>query len=151
MAFVTSSVLTMWYLSKTAHVLWPLIFICDSFRVARFHEVPDGGPPEVVNDEPLIFIPRVTVLGLDQRPPVFGYSKITTFHIDGLELKVAKDPASPIVEGDGTFRGLCNYAPLTAGLLKPFAGDRNLAPDKRSQLDRLTDDLLFAVGLKIAA
>src|SRR6476661_7949719 len=38
---------------------------------------------------------------------VFGYSHITTFHIDGLELKVAKDPACPIVEGDGTFRGLC--------------------------------------------
>jgi 6-phosphogluconolactonase (cycloisomerase 2 family) len=38
---------------------------------------------------------------------VFGYSDITTFHIDGLELKVAKDPACPIVEGDGTFRGLC--------------------------------------------
>ena len=29
------------------------------------------------------------------------------------------------------------YAPLTAGLLKPFAGDRNLAPDQRCQLDRL--------------
>ena len=50
------------------------------------------------------------------------------------------------------------YAPLTAGLLKPFAGDRNLAPDKRCQLDRLyqrvTDDLdalLSAVGLKAAA
>src|SRR5580704_5199261 len=38
---------------------------------------------------------------------VFGYSNVTTFHIDGLELKVAKDPACPIVEGDGTFRGLC--------------------------------------------
>src|SRR6202047_5319808 len=38
---------------------------------------------------------------------VFGYSDITTFHIDGLELKVAKDPACPIVEGDGTLRGLC--------------------------------------------
>src|SRR6202035_615692 len=38
---------------------------------------------------------------------VFVYSHITTFHIDGLELKVAKDPACPIVEGDGTFRGLC--------------------------------------------
>src|SRR6201998_1121792 len=38
---------------------------------------------------------------------VFGYSHISTFHIDGLELKVAKDPACPIVEGDGTFRGLC--------------------------------------------
>jgi hypothetical protein len=50
------------------------------------------------------------------------------------------------------------YAPLTAGLLKPFAGDRNLAPDQRCQLDRLyqqlTDDLdalLSAVGLKTAA
>ncbi len=50
------------------------------------------------------------------------------------------------------------YAPLTAGLLQPFPGDRNLAQDKRCQLDRLyqrlTDDLdslLFAVGLKTAA
>src|SRR5262244_1369098 len=38
---------------------------------------------------------------------VFGYSNITTFHIDGLEMRVAKDPACPDVEGDGTFRGLC--------------------------------------------
>jgi 6-phosphogluconolactonase (cycloisomerase 2 family) len=38
---------------------------------------------------------------------VFGYSHITTFHIDGPELRVAKDPACPDVEGDGTFRALC--------------------------------------------
>src|ERR1700740_1026239 len=38
---------------------------------------------------------------------VFGYSDVTTFHIDGLEIKVAKDPACAEVEGDGTFRGLC--------------------------------------------
>ena len=38
---------------------------------------------------------------------VFGYSNITTFHMDGLEIKVAKDPACPVVEGDGTARGLC--------------------------------------------
>jgi 6-phosphogluconolactonase (cycloisomerase 2 family) len=38
---------------------------------------------------------------------VFGYSHITTFHIDGPEIRVAKDPACPEVEGDGTFRGLC--------------------------------------------
>ena len=38
---------------------------------------------------------------------VFGYSNITTFHIDGPEIRVAKDPACPNVEGDGTFRGLC--------------------------------------------
>jgi len=38
---------------------------------------------------------------------VFGYSNVSTFHIDGPELRVAKDPACPDVEGDGTFRGLC--------------------------------------------
>jgi hypothetical protein len=50
------------------------------------------------------------------------------------------------------------YAPLTAGLLKPFAGDHKLAREKRSELDRLyqciVDDLaalLLAVGLKTAA
>jgi hypothetical protein len=50
------------------------------------------------------------------------------------------------------------YAPLTAGLLKPFAGDHKLARDKRSELDclyqRIADDLtalLLAVGLKTAA
>jgi hypothetical protein len=50
------------------------------------------------------------------------------------------------------------YAPLTAGLLAPFRGDRVLPDEKRCALDRLyqriTDDLdaLFrAVGLKVAA
>jgi len=50
------------------------------------------------------------------------------------------------------------YAPLPAGLLKPFAGHHKLARDKRSELDRLyqriVDDLaalLHAVGLKVAA
>jgi len=50
------------------------------------------------------------------------------------------------------------YAPLTAGLLKPFPGDRKLAETKRCTLDRLyqriTDDLdqlLRAVGLNVAA
>jgi len=50
------------------------------------------------------------------------------------------------------------YAPLTAGLLKPFPGDRKLTDEKRCALDRLyqriTDDLaalLRAVGLKTAA
>ena len=38
---------------------------------------------------------------------VFGYSNVTTFHIDGPEIRVAKDPACPDVEGDGTFRALC--------------------------------------------
>ncbi len=50
------------------------------------------------------------------------------------------------------------YAPLTAGLLKPFPGDRKLAEEKRSTLDRLyqrivddLDELLRAVGLKAVA
>ena len=50
------------------------------------------------------------------------------------------------------------YAPLTAGILKPFAGDRALTDQKRCQLDRLyqrvthdLDALLAAVGLKTAA
>ncbi|MFZ0289440.1 MAG: hypothetical protein WBV26_07565 [Candidatus Sulfotelmatobacter sp.] len=50
------------------------------------------------------------------------------------------------------------YAPLTARLLQPFPGDRNLSQDKRCQLDRLyqrvsddLDALLSAVGLKTAA
>ena len=49
------------------------------------------------------------------------------------------------------------YAPLTAGLLAPFRGDRLLVKEKRCQLDRLyqrisdnLDELLRAVGLKIA-
>jgi hypothetical protein len=38
---------------------------------------------------------------------VFGYSNISSFHIDGHEIRVAQDPACPEVGGDGTFRGLC--------------------------------------------
>jgi len=38
---------------------------------------------------------------------VFGYSHVTSFHVDGLDIKVAKESACPDVEGDGTFRGLC--------------------------------------------
>ena len=50
------------------------------------------------------------------------------------------------------------YAPLTAGLLAPFSGDRALPEEKRFELDRLyervcddLDALLGAVGLKVAA
>ena len=50
------------------------------------------------------------------------------------------------------------YAPLTAGLLKPFPGDRRLAEEKRCTLDRLyqrivddLDALLLEVGLKLKA
>jgi 6-phosphogluconolactonase (cycloisomerase 2 family) len=39
----------------------------------------------------------------------FGYSNISTYHIngDGTELVIACDPACPKVPGDGTFRALC--------------------------------------------
>jgi hypothetical protein len=50
------------------------------------------------------------------------------------------------------------YAPLTAGLLHPYSGDRLLLPERLSQLDRLyqavksaVDNLVIAVGLKVAA
>ena len=50
------------------------------------------------------------------------------------------------------------YAPLTAGLLAPFRGDRTLQEEKRCALDRLyqhicddLDALLRAIGLKVAA
>jgi hypothetical protein len=50
------------------------------------------------------------------------------------------------------------YAPLAAGLLAPFRGDRILAEEKRCELDRLyqrvgddLNSLLQAVGLRIAA
>jgi hypothetical protein len=50
------------------------------------------------------------------------------------------------------------YAPLTAGLLAPLAGDRALPQEKRCELDRLyervcddLDALLGAVGLRVAA
>src|SRR5262249_26148677 len=36
----------------------------------------------------------------------FGYSYLTSFRIYGKKLSIAKDPASPKVPGDGTFRAL---------------------------------------------
>jgi len=49
------------------------------------------------------------------------------------------------------------YAPLTAGLLRPFPADNQLQNQRLSQLDRLyqrvthaVDDLVRAVGLKAA-
>jgi hypothetical protein len=50
------------------------------------------------------------------------------------------------------------YAPLTAGLLRPVAGDRKMQQQRLSQIDRLyqrvvndLDKLMQAVGLKTAA
>src|SRR5262245_64986624 len=36
----------------------------------------------------------------------FGYSYISSYRIDGIDLSIAKDPACPKVPGDGTARGL---------------------------------------------
>ena len=36
----------------------------------------------------------------------FGYSDISSYHINGKGLEIAKDPASPKVRGDGTFRAI---------------------------------------------
>ncbi len=36
----------------------------------------------------------------------FGYSNISSYHIDGAEVSIAKDPACPKVPGDGTFRAI---------------------------------------------
>ena len=37
----------------------------------------------------------------------FGYSNVSSFHINGEGLEIARDPACPKVLGDGTFRALC--------------------------------------------
>jgi 6-phosphogluconolactonase (cycloisomerase 2 family) len=37
----------------------------------------------------------------------FGYSNISSFHLNGGEISIARDPACPKVKGDGTARGLC--------------------------------------------
>ncbi len=37
----------------------------------------------------------------------FGYGYITSYHIDGSTVSIAKDPACARVPGDGTFRALC--------------------------------------------
>jgi len=36
----------------------------------------------------------------------FGYSNISSYHIDGDEVSIAKDPACPRVPGDGTFKAI---------------------------------------------
>jgi hypothetical protein len=36
----------------------------------------------------------------------FGYSYLSSFRIDGNVVSIAKDPASPKIPGDGTFRAI---------------------------------------------
>ncbi len=52
----------------------------------------------------------------------FGYSDISSYHIDGDVLSIAKDPASPKVPGDGTFRAI-------NGVVSSGPSDSWLSPD----------------------
>jgi 6-phosphogluconolactonase (cycloisomerase 2 family) len=52
----------------------------------------------------------------------FGYSYITTYHLDGNVLSIAKDPACPKVPGNGTFRAL-------NGTVSSGPSDNWLSPD----------------------
>jgi 6-phosphogluconolactonase (cycloisomerase 2 family) len=52
----------------------------------------------------------------------FGYSDISSFRIDGDALSIAKDPASPKVPGDGTFRAI-------DGVVSSGPSDSWLTPD----------------------
>jgi 6-phosphogluconolactonase (cycloisomerase 2 family) len=53
---------------------------------------------------------------------VFGYSDVTSFELDGVDIRVAKDPACPEIQGDGTFRALC-------GDISSGPSDNWLSPD----------------------
>jgi 6-phosphogluconolactonase (cycloisomerase 2 family) len=52
----------------------------------------------------------------------FGYSDISSYRIDGNVLSIAKDPASPKVRGDGTFRAI-------DGVVSSGPSDSWLTPD----------------------
>jgi 6-phosphogluconolactonase (cycloisomerase 2 family) len=52
----------------------------------------------------------------------FGYSYISSFRIDGNGLSIAKDPASPKIPGDGTFRAI-------DGTVSSGPSDTWLSPD----------------------
>jgi hypothetical protein len=53
---------------------------------------------------------------------IFGYGYVVSFRIDGNILSIAKDPACPLVPGDGTFRGL-------DGVVTSGPSDSWLSPD----------------------
>jgi 6-phosphogluconolactonase (cycloisomerase 2 family) len=52
----------------------------------------------------------------------FGYSNLSSFRVDGNVLSIAKDPASPKVPGDGTFRAI-------NGTVSSGPSDNWLTPD----------------------
>lgn len=52
----------------------------------------------------------------------FGYSDLSSYHVDGGEVSIAKDPACPKVPGDGTFRAI-------NGTVSSGPSDNWLTPD----------------------
>ena len=52
----------------------------------------------------------------------FGYSNVSSYHVDGDEVRIAKDPACPRVPGDGTFRAI-------NGTVSSGPSDNWLTPD----------------------
>jgi hypothetical protein len=130
--------------------------------LVRFANIAGGGTFTTAN----LYAPALDALGQTEAQ----YS-LASFRYDLSKLRhkglVEKVPRSRRYRLVGNGYSLCLlflklfervYAPLTAGLLAPFRGDRILADEKRCQLDRLyqhicdsLDALMRAVGLKIAA
>lgn len=115
---------------------------------------------------PDLLAPAVKALGETSRPYTLASLRyqLTKLRAKGL---VEKLPHSPRYHLRPAGYRICLmflklfervYAPLTAGLLQPFPGDRHLAAERRAQLDQLyqhvtdaLDKLLGAVGLQFAA
>ena len=130
--------------------------------LVRFTNIAGGGRFTTAD----LYAPALNALGLTEAQ----YS-LASFRYDLSKLRakglVEKVPRSRRYQLVGKGYSICVVflklfervsAPLTAGLLAPFRGDRILAEEKRCQLDRLyqricdnLDALLRAVGLKAAA
>ena len=130
--------------------------------LVRFANIAGGGRFTTAD----LYIPALDALGVTESQ----YS-LASFRYDLSKLRakslVEKIPHSRRYRLVGKGYSICVtflklfekiYAPLTAGLLAPFRGDRRLAEEKRCALDRLyqhvsddLDALLHAVGIKIAA
>jgi hypothetical protein len=130
--------------------------------LVRFSNIAAGGRFTTAD----LYTPALDALGLTESQ----YS-LASFRYDLSKLRakglVEKVPRSRRYQLVGKGYSICVvflklfekvYAPLTAGLLAPFRGDRILAEQKRCQLDRIyqsvcddLDALLRAVGIKIAA
>jgi len=130
--------------------------------LVRFANIAGGGRFTSAD----LYAPALDALGLTERQ----YS-LASFRYDLSKLRakglVEKVPRSRRYQLVGKGYSICLvflklferiYAPLAAGLMAPFRGDRILVEQKRCQLDglyqRISDDLdalLTAVGLKIAA